>query len=102
MARAKTKNGEYLPKCQCGALMPSRRFRDFYSHVVECHPGGEVAGIPCQTCQQLIPFGLGPCHHYMEHDVRPPFGPDFADQMQQDFIVLQKVTATLAIVEADE
>ncbi len=100
VAKAKSvkPKSEPMPKCQCGAVMPSRRFRDFYRHVAECHPGGEIAGIPCQTCHKPVPFGLNPCHHYFEHNMRPPLGADFETQMREDYKVLKLVEETLTIV----
>lgn len=78
-------------KCSCGQTIPSRKLRDFYLHVLECHPGGHVMGVPCSMCKELIPFGLDACHQIIEHGIKPPFHGDVYGEMQSDYEVLQRI-----------
>lgn len=78
-------------KCSCGQVIPSRHLRDFYLHVLECHPDAHVMGVPCSFCKQLIPFGLGACHEVLEHNINPPLQGAIHGDLQKDFEVLQKV-----------
>lgn len=77
--------------CSCGQIIPGGHLRDFYLHVLECHPDAHVMGFPCSFCKQLIPFGLVACHEILEHDINPPLhGASYGD-LQKDYEVLQKV-----------
>jgi len=78
-------------RCSCGQVTPSRHLRDFYLHVLECHPDAHVMGFPCSFCKQLIPFGLGACHEIFEHNINPPLHGAAYGDLQKDFEVLQKV-----------
>lgn len=78
-------------KCSCGQTIPSRKLRDFYLHVLECHPDGQVIGITCSICKEVIPFGLDACHQIVEHGIKPPFRGDVYGEMQSDYEVLQRI-----------
>jgi hypothetical protein len=88
------------PACTCGQIISSSRTRDFYTHVLEAHPGTEVMGIRCKICKQLILFWLDTCHQTIEHHIEPPFRGDFYSDMQRDWDVLQAMRkANIKIVE---
>jgi len=88
------------PRCSCGQIISSRKMRDFYVHILECHPDAVIIGVPCRFCQKLIPFGLAACHQFMEHDLKPPFGGDFRKEMGNDYKVLARIgESKLKIVE---
>jgi hypothetical protein len=84
-------NADDPSKCSCGQIIPSRHLRDFYLHVLECHPDAHVMGFPCSFCKQLIPFGLSACHDVLEHNINPPFHGAVYGDLQRDLEVLQKV-----------
>jgi|GEM_PF-5407528 len=90
------------PSCNCGQIISSGRIRDFYSHIMEAHPGTKVMGIRCEICKKLVPFWLHACHQTIEHHIEPPFRGDFYSDMQRDYGVLQDVLkSNIKIVELE-
>jgi len=88
------------PRCNCGQVISSGKMRDFYSHVIEAHPGTEIVGIRCKFCKELIPFWLDACHQTIEHHIEPPFRGDFYSDMRRDYDVLKTLRkANIKIVE---
>lgn len=85
------KNKDNPMRCNCGQIISSGRMRDFYLHVLDCHSEGQLIGVPCSICGELIPFGLGACHEVREHGIKPPFRGDFYGDMQNEYEVLQKI-----------
>lgn len=85
------KNTDNQMRCNCGQIISSGKMRDFYGHVLDCHPEGQLLGVPCNVCGELIPFGLGVCHQVREHGIEPPLRGDFFGDMENDYEVLQKI-----------
>jgi len=79
------------PSCSCGQIISSGHLRDFYLHVLECHPDTQVIGFPCTFCKELIPFGLGACHDVLEHGINPPLLGASYGELERDHEVLEKV-----------
>lgn len=87
-------------KCSCGELIASGEIRDYYIHVMEQHPDGQVIGLPCRICNELIPFMMATCHEIIDHSIDPPFRGDFYFDMQKDYAVLQLIKISHLKIEA--
>ena len=79
------------PSCSCGLIITSGHLRDFYLHVLDCHPDAQVMGFPCSFCKELVPFGLGACHAVLEHGINPPLLGASYGELKRDHEVLEKV-----------
>ena len=89
---AKEKSKDDLMRCStCGQIISSGRMCDFYQHVLEYHPDGQLIGFLCDICGELIPFGLGVCHKVRDHGIKPPLRGDFYGDMQNAYEVFQKI-----------
>lgn len=81
-------------RCNCGTLITSGKISDFYLHVIEQHPSGEIIGLACPICGELVPLFLGSCHEIIDHSIDPPFRGDFYFEMRKNHAVLQLVKAS--------
>ncbi len=85
------KTPDNFPECSCGQKIQSRKFRDFYEHVLECHPDSKLLGFKCQFCNEIIPFWLGAGHDIIDHKIEPPLNGNAYAEMQLDHEVLVKI-----------
>jgi hypothetical protein len=89
---AKEKNKVNPMRCStCGQIISGGRICDFYQHVLEYHPDGQLIGFPCDICGELIPFGLGACHKVRDHGIEPPLRGDFYGDMRNAYEVFKKI-----------